>query len=126
MITVFDTCAPAQTFLVLYFTTLLVVSFHYFTKPVQPFCLRKYRPDDCGEKRQDYILHVVLFTLAAVVWSWLINIVFHAVSSFFAWILTFLPLIVYILYIGYNFIPNFNVPVPVGQTNTHIIEFREY
>ena len=122
MITLFDTCPPSTTFLILYFSTLLIISFHYFTQPVQPYCVRKSRPDDCGEKRKDYFIHVLILSGMAFLWTWILNIVFHAVSSLVAWILVFLPFVAIVLWYGYYFLPVHYSSIPVGKTTNHFID----
>lgn len=122
MITLLDLCSPSQTFLVLFFATICIVSFNYYTQPVQPFCIRRFSPDDCGEKRKDYIIHVLIVSLLALLWTWILNIVFHTFSPLIAWFLVFLPFLSILLWFGYNFIPTYSAPVPVDSTKSYFFD----
>lgn len=125
MITLFDSCPASQTFLVLYFTTVAIISFNYFTQPVDIYCIKK-SGNDCGEKRKDCWIHLITVSLLGLLWTWIIVIVYHSVSSFFSWILVFLPFMAFLCWYGYQFFPVFQVSLPVGITKSSFYNIKDY
>ena len=105
MISLLDVGPPSIVFLTLYFSVMTVVTYRYYTEPVNPYCIRKDRPSDCGENRSNYITTLILLTLSALLWTWILNIVYQIGFVFFAWFLVFIPCVVSLVWFAYDFIP---------------------
>lgn len=95
MISLLNTCAPSQVFLVLFFMTLGLYSFYFYTEPINPYCIRRNSPDDCGENQRKYFaMNLFIIILFGLLWTWILNIICHIHSESLAWILVYLPYII--------------------------------
>lgn len=126
MITLLDTCAPSQVFLVLFIVLVGLWSFYYLAQPVDPYCIRRNRTDDCGEKRTHFTFRLILTSLAALIWVWILNIVCHTVSTTVAWILLIIPCLLTILWVFYDQIPTTPPPFVGEKTTQYVVSYCPY
>lgn len=105
MITLFDMGPPSTVFLTFYLATLAIVSYQYYTEPVNPYCIRKNQPSDCGEDRRNYIPTVLMLSLTALIWTWILNIAYGSGLVALSWFLVFIPCLVSLIWAASDFIP---------------------
>ena len=83
-------CTPSWIYLVVSMIGLIVLAFYNINGDVNSYCIGPY---SCQVVNL-YILFFIKF-LYILFWTWILNIVCKTVGNTFAWILLFLPFVVF-------------------------------